>query len=108
MKPSHNIVSNALNNLSAIKIPQNSPPSAASANPRGEQIFPEPKVERVTIFLFTEDLKHIDRLLDAAKASGRRKINQSQAIRTLIRSGEFRADTLDRVLAEDGRRKPER
>jgi hypothetical protein len=100
-------ISAALSTTLASLKPAASVPASAPAQsiPAPEKIFPEPKIERSTVFLFGDDLAAIDKLVEAAKASGRRKVNQSQAIRALIRTGVFRPDVLDRVLAEDGRRK---
>lgn len=107
MKKSKNSISDALSTLASLKPTQ--PPqkseSTAAATPTNEKIFPEPKVERVSLFLLDEDLKHIDQFIAAAQASGRRKVNQSQAIRSLIRTGSLNIATLDKVLAEDGRKK---
>jgi hypothetical protein len=110
MKKSKNSVSAALSTLASIKpispsaqVTQAAPTSVIHSAP--ESIFPEPKEERMTVFLFEEDLRCVDQLIDAAKVSGRRKVNQSQAIRALIRTGSFKPDVLDKVLAEDGRRK---
>lgn len=108
MRSSKSSLSAALSTLASFKpvTPTLQPPAAAGTPPSPlEQIFPEPKIERMTVFLFEEDLRHIDHLIDAAKTSGRRRVNQSQAIRALIRAGSFKPDILDKVLAEDGRRK---
>lgn len=108
MRSSKSSVSAALSTLASFKsITSTLQPPVAAAMPLNtpEQIFPEPKLERMTVFLFEEDLRHIDHFIDAAKASGRRRVNQSQAIRALIRAGSFKPDVLDKVLAEDGRRK---
>lgn len=108
MRSSKSSVSEALSTLASFKpVTSTLPAPVATGAPPSplEQIFPEPKLERMTVFLFEEDLRHIDHLIDAAKASGRRRVNQSQAIRALIRAGSFKPDVLDKVMAEDGRRK---
>ena len=94
------------NALASIKIPAQARTLPTTSHIQNEEkIFPEPQVERVTVFLFAEDITEIDKFLAAAKTSGRRKVNQSQAIRALIRTGSFKTDVLDKVLGEDGRRK---
>lgn len=108
MKSSKNSVSAALSTLASLKPtvqPVHIPTPTTSLSTAPERIFPEPKQERVSLFLLDEDLSHIDKLIDDAKSSGRRKVNQSQAIRALIRSGHLKLEVLDKVLAEDGRRK---
>lgn len=55
--------------------------------------------------LFEGDLVAIDAFYEAARTHGIRNVNQSQAIRALLRSGNFDATILDGVIAEDRRRK---
>jgi mRNA degradation ribonuclease J1/J2 len=107
MKSPKSSISAALSTLASIK-PATTAVQAKAAtvvHSTSERIFSEPKEERMTVVLFEDDLRCVDQLIDAAKASGRRKVNQSQAIRALIRTGSFKPDVLDKVLAEDGRRK---
>lgn len=116
MKKTKADINQSLSILSALKpvssseptLGQQSPaPAAAHKSAPAEKIFPEPMPtsSRISMVLFEEDLKMIDALHEAAKAHGLRNINQSQAIRTLLRAGKFNVTILNAVLSEDRRRK---
>ena len=90
-------VANALTaQLAAIK------PIAA---PPPEKIFRDAKtMSQFPLRLSPTDNAAVDRIIDAARAHGR-KLNSSQAIRVALRTSTVTAGAIDSVLAEDRRRK---
>ena len=83
-------------------------PSAPPTDPAAK-IFPEARPgQQIVLKLASADLAKIDEYLAAGRAAGRTKFNTSQAIRAMIRTSRFDLGTVDRVIAEDPRRKGNR
>lgn len=76
----------------------------APATP-AEKIFPDAKpVSHFPLRLTAADNAAVDRIIDAARALGR-KLNSTQAIRVALRTSTVTVGAIDSVLGEDRRRK---